>query len=243
MLPQSPSTVADLRGLNQELAGLSLDNLLRWARAEYGAGLVQVTSLGPTGMVILDHLMRIAPDVRVVTVDTGFLFAETYELIQATEQRYGLTLEVHRSPLSPVTQTELYGPRLWEHDPDACCHERKVKPLAAALTGARAWISGLRRDQSSGRAATPLIDWDTRHGMVKLNPLATWNASRVWAYIHAHDLPYNRLHDQGYASVGCTHCTRAASTATDERSGRWQQGAKTECGLHISARPWGACPE
>ena len=231
----SPSHPVDLRRVNQQVAGLSLDDFLAWAWAEYGAGLVQVTSLGPTGIVVLDHLLRHAPAVRVITVDTDFLFPETQALMTQIEARFGIRLDVHRTALTPLAQAERFGPRLWEFDPDTCCHERKVKPLTAALTGAHAWISGLRRDQSTGRAATPLVDWDLRHHMVKLNPLAGWSASRVWAYIRTHDLPYNRLHDQGYASIGCTHCTHVA-TGGDERSGRWQNRGKTECGLHLQPR-------
>lgn len=233
---------AYLRELNAELSALPLSAFLRWAVETFDRGLVQVTSLGPSGIVILDHLLQIAPEVAVVTIDTDFLFPETYALIETIQDHYAVELDVRRAGLSPEQQTEMYGPRLWEHEPDVCCHVRKVTPLADALAGRTAWISGLRRDQSPVRADTLLADWDHRHNLVKLNPLARWNGARVWHYIHKHNLPYNRLHDRNYRSIGCTHCTLAVS-AGDERAGRWQGGVKTECGLHINPYPRAVCPE
>ena len=232
----------DLRVANQELAHLTLDSFLTWALSIFGEEMAQVTSFGPAGIVVLDHLARLHPGIRVITIDTNFLFPETYQLWEEIERRYAITLEVRRAATTPAMQTEYYGPRLWELEPDVCCHVRKVTPLADALTGLRAWIAGLRRDQSTSRAGTMLVDWDHRHGLYKLNPLAMWPKARVWHYLRTHDLPYNKLHDQGYASVGCTHCTRPA-VDDDERAGRWQGQVKSECGLHLGTRPWGSCPE
>jgi phosphoadenosine phosphosulfate reductase len=177
--------------------------------------------------VILDLLLQIAPDARVFTLDTHVLFPETYETWKQVEERYGITVEVFEGP-SLGRQAALHGDRLWERDPDACCAIRKVAPLNEALDGMDAWISGLRREQSPARAATPKMAWDRKHGLWKINPLADWTERDVWRYIFEHDLPYNRLHDRGYSSIGCTHCTKPGSG----RDGRWTGNVKTECGLH-----------
>lgn len=232
----------DYAALNAQLAPLSLADFLRWSQVTFGERLVQVTSFGPTGIVILDHLVKINPDVAVTTIDTGFLFDETYALWERVEKRYNIRLTVIRPELTPQEQERLLGPMLWDLEPDVCCHERKVKPMAAAVAGQHAWITGLRRDQSGARSQTPLVAWDARYELFKLSPLANWGKDDVWSYIRAHDLPYNPLHDSGYSSIGCTHCTRPPAREDDERSGRWQGRMKTECGLHLPARPIASCP-
>jgi len=231
----------DYIALNQQLEPLSLTDFLRWSLMTFGDRLVQVTSFGPTGIVILDHLTRLTTNVQIATIDTGFLFPETYALWEAIERRYHVTIRIVRPELTPLEQEQRLGPSLWELEPDVCCHERKVKPMAAAVEGQHAWITGVRRDQSGGRAQTPLVAWDTRYGLFKLSPLAKWSKDDVWNYIRAHDLPYNELHDRGFSSIGCMHCTRLPVDAADERSGRWQGRMKTECGLHLPARPFATC--
>jgi phosphoadenosine phosphosulfate reductase len=231
----------DYVALNQQLAPLPLTDFLRWSLVTFGERLVQVTSFGPTGIVILDHLAKISTNVQIATIDTGFLFPETYAQWEAIERRYGVSIRVIQPELTPPEQERLLGPSLWELEPDVCCHERKVKPMAAAVADQHAWITGVRRDQSGARAQTPLVAWDTRYGLFKLSPLANWSKDDVWNYIRAHDLPYNELHDRGYSSIGCMHCTRLPANAADERSGRWQGRMKTECGLHLPARPFAAC--
>ena len=169
--------------------------------------------------VLVDLVQRIAPGARIFTLDTGALFEETYATWRAIEERYGIEVEAFRGEW-------IHG--LWATDPDRCCFLRKVEPLERALSSAECWISGVRRDQSPSRADAPEITWDARHNLWKANPLATWTEADVWAYIAEHDLPYNPLHDQGYASIGCTHCTVPGTT----REGRWAGLEKTECGLH-----------
>ncbi len=177
--------------------------------------------------VILDQLLRIAPDARVFTLDTHVLFPETYETWQRVEERYGIEVEVFQGP-SLGRQAALHGDRLWEREPDRCCDLRKVRPLERALAGVDAWISGVRRDQSPSRAGTAKLAWDERHERWKANPLADWTEKDVWRYIADHDVPYNPLHDRGYASIGCTHCTKPGAG----RDGRWTGSEKSECGLH-----------
>jgi len=177
--------------------------------------------------VILDLVLSIAPDARVFTLDTHVLFPETYETWRRVEERYGIAVEVFEGP-SLGRQAALHGDGLWERDPDACCAIRKVAPLGQALAGMDAWVTGVRRDQSASRAGTPKLAWDAKHGLWKANPLADWTERDVWRYIFDNDLPYNDLHDRGYSSIGCTHCTKPGSG----RDGRWAGNVKTECGLH-----------
>ncbi len=152
---------------------------------------------------------------RVFTIDTGVLFPETYTTWREIEQRYGLDIQV----------IDASGP--WSAD--NCCGQAKVAGLESGLHGAEAWITGIRREQSPTRADAEFVERDDKRGMWKYNPLADWTERDVWRYIHEHDLPYNSLHDQGYASIGCAPCTLPG----DGRDGRWAGQEKTECGLHV----------
>ncbi len=223
----------DFTALNRHFETRSLEDILSWSLDVFGDAVAQVTSFGPSGMVILHHLAQINPGCRIITIDTDFLFDETYALWETVQRKYGITIEVHRSTLSPQMQAQQIAPNLWQSNPDHCCFLRKVVPLKEALAGLNAWFTGLRRDQSDTRANLPLILWDNKYQLVKINPLAGWTREQVWATIVQHNIPYNPLHDQGYASIGCVHCTIPATNPADERSGRWHGSAKTECGIHV----------
>jgi phosphoadenosine phosphosulfate reductase len=177
--------------------------------------------------VIMDMLVKIEPSTRFFTLDTGFLFPETQRTWKALEERYGVTVEA-AAGISVTEQARLHGDELWKRDPDACCGIRKVTPLKERLSTVDAWVAGLRREQAPSRAGTPKLHWDDKHGLWKANPLADWSERDVWNYIAKHDVPYNPLHDQGYASIGCTHCT----LPSEDRDGRWSGSDKLECGLH-----------
>jgi phosphoadenosine phosphosulfate reductase len=177
--------------------------------------------------VIMDMLLRIEPEARFFTLDTGVLFEETHETWRALEERYDIKVEVFKG-ISLEEQARQHGDELWNRDPDACCGIRKVSPLNQALSQVDAWIAGVRRDQSPLRGATRKLHWDDKHGLWKLNPLADWSERDVWDYLARHDIPYNSLHDRGYASIGCTHCTKPG----DGRDGRWAGHDKTDCGMH-----------
>ncbi len=206
---------------------MSAEELLALVIERFHPRLYVACSFQKEASVIMDMALRIAPDVRFFTLDTGLLFRETYDTWRRLEERYGITVDVYQG-LSLARQEVLHGERLWERDPNACCDLRKVAPLKAALATVDCWVTGIRRDQSPTRAATPKLHWDERHGLWKANPLADWSEKDVWRYIAAHDVPYNPLHDQGYESIGCTHCTVPGRG----REGRWQGHGKTECGLH-----------
>lgn len=177
--------------------------------------------------VLLDMLLEREPSARVFALDTHVLFPETYEVWRQVEQRYGITVEVFEGP-SLGRQAAIHGEALWERNPDLCCAIRKIGPLGAALSGLRGWITGVRREQAPSRATTPKLGWDERHELWKASPLADWTDADVSAYVRERDLPVNPLHEQGYASIGCTHCTLPGTG----REGRWAGGDKTECGLH-----------
>jgi len=196
--------------------------VIEQAVARFGADRIALAvSWQKESAVLLDLVTRLAPDARVFTLDTGVLFPETYSIWRVAEERYGITVESWRGE---------WVDGLWAVDPDRCCSLRKVEPLKQALAGADCWLTGLRREQAPQRAATLELAWDEAHGLFKGAPLATWSELEVWQYIAAHELPYNSLHDRGYASIGCTHCTVAGRG----REGRWADRDKSECGMHGS---------
>jgi phosphoadenosine phosphosulfate reductase len=176
--------------------------------------------------------MRRDRSVTVYYLDTGLLFPQTYELAARVAQRYGIE-PLAISPWQSVhAQQRTHGAALWQRDPNRCCDLRKVQPQAAFLEQYDIWLTGLRRDQSSTRAAIPLLQYDPRFRVTKVNPLAGWSGDDVWQYVRAYDLPYNDLNDRGYPSVGCVPCTRAVNPGEDVRAGRWPGTEKKECGLH-----------
>jgi phosphoadenosine phosphosulfate reductase len=203
-----------------DLEPLDAAGVIEHAVREHHPRLVVACSFQKEATVIVDMILAIEPEARIMTLDTGVLFPETYETWRRVEAHYGIRIEAQRGE-------RIEG--LWARDPDACCGMRKVEPLDRVLAECDAWITGLRRDQSALRANTPKLGWDLRHQMWKYAPLAGWSEQDVWRYIVSHDLPYNPLHDQGYESIGCTHCT----VAGNGRAGRWAGTDKIECGLHV----------
>ena len=227
-------TEAELARLSAGLEAKTPQDVLRWAVNEFQPGLTLACSFGgPSGMVLLDMLAKIEPRVEVFYLDTDFLFAETYETRDRAIERYGIQPVAYKSKLTPQEQAAQHGDALWSRDPDLCCQLRKVEPNERALAGKRAWVSGIRRDQAATRAETPIVQWDEKFRLVKVNPLARWTEADVWAYVVKHEVPYNPLHDQNYPSLGCTYCTKPVQPGDDPRSGRWQGFDKTECGLHV----------
>lgn len=186
---------------------------------------------GAGGMVLLDMAVRVDPGVDVFVLDTDLLFPDTYRLIDRVEQRYGIRIRRVRPALSPDEQAGRHGPELWKRDPGLCCTLRKVEPMRDAVRGLDAWITAIRRDQSSTRKQTETISWDEQFGLWKLCPLAGWTEEQVLDYVSRNDVPINPMLYEGYTSIGCTHCTTRPSS-DDPRSGRWAGFAKTECGLH-----------
>jgi len=211
----------------------SPEQVLAWAFDTFGETVAISSAFGAEGMVLIDIASRVRENFRLFTLDTEFLFPETYNLMDQVEQKYGITIERVYPLSSPEEQERLHGPALWQRNPDQCCNLRKVEPLQRKLGELKAWITSIRRDQTAARASAGKIEWDAKFGLVKINPIADWSSRQVWQYLRQHDVPYNALHDQNYPSIGCTHCTRAVRPGEDPRAGRWAGLSKTECGLHI----------
>ena len=246
-LAHEPQTLPDEREV-EEIARAFDDrppqDLLRWAIERFGSRLAIVTSFQAEGMVILDLAWRIDPDLRVVTVDSGRLHQETYDLIERVRQRYEIPIEVvypETAALESFVRENGINPFYRSVELRLrCCEIRKVEPLARALKGFDAWTSGQRRAHSARRRHVGKIELDpTRDGLIKLNPLADWSDEQVWDYVRANDVPYNALYDQGYTSIGCAPCTRPTRPGDDPRSGRWwwEEGTAKECGIHCRFEP------
>ena len=215
--------------------------LLREAAEDHPGRIVQATSLGVEGMVLTDLIARHALAIEVATLDTGKLHAQTLALIPRIRQRYGLQVAVFHPRQEAVVQF------VGRHGKDAmfravdlrkrCCEVRKIEPMQRLLQGRTAWVTGLRREQSETRASVPFFELDA-DGREKFYPLSDWSEADIWQYVATHDVPYNELHDQFFASVGCEPCTRAISVGEDPRAGRWwwEQDGPKECGLHLPLR-------
>lgn len=231
---RKPSRTA-LATIAEWLVNSEPQDILAWALKTYAPGVTLACSFGgASGMALLDMVMKLDPSVPVFYLDTGLLFPETYDLVERASSHYGITPIAVRPGLTVERQAEEYGEALWSREPDRCCELRKVIPQREALSGYNAWITGLRRDQSSTRAATPAVQWDSKFELAKISPLVNWTERQVWRYLSANTVPYNALHARGYPSIGCTYCTRPVAEGEDSRAGRWSGFAKTECGLHTA---------
>lgn len=223
----------ELASLSAELEGRSAEEILRWAAGRYAPRLTFASGFGIEGCVIIDIIGRESLPIDVFTLDTGLLFPETYGLWKRLEDRYGLTIRAVRPQYTVEEQAALEGPALWSVDPDRCCELRKMVPLRQALEPFDAWISAIRRDQTPDRADAPVVGWEGKFGLVKVNPLVRWTFDDVRAHVKAHDVPYNPMHDRGYPSIGCWPCTTPVAPGEDPRAGRWRGREKKECGLHL----------
>ena len=227
-----PPTLTDIdpKAAAADLEDASPEEALAWASGHF-PDLSIACSFQKTTSVTVDIASRVAPEARYFYLDTDLLFPETYATRDALSTRYGVEFE-RVSGISLEEQSRLYGDKLWARQPDACCGIRKVESMREALTGVDLWVSGIRRADSVSRAGAKKFGWDVRFGLWKLNPLADLTEAEVWNYINEHDVPYNPLHDAGYPSIGCTHCTRPPSMNGGSQSGRWANAEKTECGLN-----------
>jgi phosphoadenosine phosphosulfate reductase len=214
--------------------------LLREALDMHGDGLVYPASFGAEASVMIDLIWRHGLEIPVLTLDTGRLPQATYDVIEAVEKRYGINVSVIFPDCREIQHmVQEHGVNLFRHSVEQrklCCQVRKVSPLSRALEGRTAWVTGRRRDQSEGRAELQAVEYDPVYGLTKYNPLLAWSWDEAWTYIHTFDVPYNRLHDHFYHSIGCECCTRAIAVGEDERAGRWwweNEESLAECGLHV----------
>jgi phosphoadenosine phosphosulfate reductase len=224
----------ELRGYSQALEGASPQEIIAWAVEKYFPKLTMATAFGPEGLVIIHYLAAVEPRTPVFNLDTGYQFPETLALREKILERYGIAVEYKRADTTVEQYEAQHGGPLYKTNSDQCCFDRKVTVLRQAAVGMNAWMSGIRRDQSTDRAGAPIVGWDKKFGLVKVSPLANWTKKDVWKLITEENIPYNPLHDQGYTSIGCWPCTRAVMFGEDERAGRWSGTAKVECGLHTA---------
>ena len=214
--------------------------VLRWALDRFHPRLAFASSFGAEDVVVIDLLSRLRRDVRIVTLDTGRLHEETYDVMERIRRRYGVKIEVHFPEQAAVERLArdrgFYSFRDSIEARKECCRVRKVEPLRRALAGLEAWMTGLRRTQGVTRGGVPKIEYDSAFNLIKLNPIADWSEVQVWDYIREHDVPYNALHDRAFPSIGCSPCTRAVQPGEDARAGRWwwELPEQRECGLHAA---------
>ncbi|UCE60776.1 MAG: phosphoadenylyl-sulfate reductase [Phycisphaerales bacterium] len=216
------------------------DELIAWTLERFAEQrLIMTTSFGMEGCALIDMYARHNKPMTVVYLDTMFFFPETYALRNRMIELYPHVDFVNRgTTLTPEEQAEKYGDKLWEKNPAQCCNLRKVAPMREVMVDVDVWITALRRSQSPTRANLRMIDWDWQYQVLKISPLAAWERPTIWRYIQEHDVPYNSLHEKGYPTVGCTHCTKAVPNSSPvdySRDGRWAGSEKTECGLHYGA--------
>lgn len=232
----APSDVR-LEGLREQAVALLREAAERYAPA------IHTNSFQAEGVVLAHLIATAVPAIETWSIDTGRLPAETFEVAERLRQRYGLVIHwLYPDPDALAAFVGTHGPNAFLRGVEArrrCCELRKVAPLARALAGKRAWITGRRAGEGGARAALPEREWDEQRGIFKFNPLAGWTRADVWAFIRAHDIPYHALHDRNFPSIGCAPCTRAVTVGEDPRAGRWwwEQGAVRECGMHGPARP------
>ncbi|MBM7585585.1 phosphoadenosine phosphosulfate reductase [Bacillus pakistanensis] len=209
-------------------------DILKWAFREYGDEIVYACSFGAEGIVLIDLIAKVNRKAKIIFIDTGLHFPETYELIEKVKDRYPSLQFTKVNPISLKEQSKWHGEELWNDNPNLCCYMRKVVPLKEGLKGVKAWISGLRREQSPTRSNIHYINKDDKFQKIKICPLIHWTWEDIMTYIDLNKLPYNPLHDKGYPSIGCAPCTQPVAENSDPRAGRWAGISKSECGLHQS---------
>ena len=233
----------DLVKLNGEFEKLSAVALLQWALKNFFPKIALASSFGAEDVVLIDILAKLDPKIRIFTLDTGRLNEETYEVMDKIRRKYQISIESYFPDFQKVEKLErekgFYSFRESVENRKECCAIRKVEPLNRALKGLDAWITGIRREQSVTRTTIRKIEKDEGHeGLIKINPLADWSQEDVWNYIKKNSVPYNRLHDLGYPSIGCSPCTRAIKSGEDIRAGRWwwENPEHKECGIHVKPK-------
>lgn len=229
----------DFELLNAWFEETSIETVLTHFLQTYKGRIALASSYGAEDQVLTDIMVKIDPIAKIFSLDTGRLPEETYALMDQTNRKYGINVEVFcpdRTALEELYKSQgINGFRESIENRKACCQVRKLEPLRRALSGLEVWITGLRRSQSPTRETMQLVEWDAANGLIKLNPLIEWSEQMVWDYIHENKVPYNVLHDQGYPSIGCAPCTRAIREGEDLRAGRWwwENPEHKECGLHL----------
>lgn len=246
----TPTSAADPHG--HAVGGLDLDTLnplfeksqpqpiIQWAVTQFGRDVVMSSSFGADSAVLLHMATRLMPDIRIIMIDTGYLFPETHLFMEELRQRFNLNVWVYRTRNDPIAYLQRAGegnPN-WRKDIDACCAANKIEPFVRALgqLRPRAWLRGVRRDQARTRTAMSFVEWDNRYNCYAISPLLNWSPRDVHGYLKDHGLPYHPLREKNYVSIGCNpeSCTRPVQIGEDPRSGRWAGLDKLECGINVT---------
>ncbi len=229
----------NIQNLKQLLEDLNTHEILKVMLDRYGDKIALASSLGAEDQVLTDMILKIDKNANIFTLDTGRLPKETYALIEAVNQKYNIKLKVFfpdtKAVENLVNQKGMFSFYESIKNRKECCYIRKIEPLKRALNGLEVWITGLRSAQSITRSDCEIVEFDEVNNLIKLNPLVNWSEDDVWEYIKRHNVPYNKLHDKSYPSIGCEPCTRAVENSLDIRAGRWwwEDPEHKECGLHI----------
>ncbi len=233
-------TKEDIAEYQEKLKDFSAEEIIAWAAEFFGPDNVALaSSISAEDQVLTEMIARASERMQIFTLDTGRLPSQTYDVIAGTISKYGMDIEMLFPERADVEKmTSEFGPNLFYDSIESrklCCKVRKIEPLKRKLSNLKAWITGLRREQAVTRSDMEVLEWDEAFSLVKINPLFGWTEKNIWKYIKDNDVPYNKLHDAGYRSIGCAPCTRAVKESDDVRAGRWWWEApeQKECGLHI----------
>jgi len=231
-------TPQDIPYLKSQIEGKTPQEAIAWFLNKFGKKIALSNSMGAEDQLLTDMICKIDKSTQIFTLDTGRIFPETYDLIDRTNKRYGIKIQVYFPDAEKVERmVNEKGVNLFFESIEnrkECCHIRKIEPLKRAFKGLDVWICGLRRDQSVTRTEVDIVEWDENNGLVKFNPIVNWTEEQMWNYIKENKVPYNKLHDKGFPSIGCQPCTRPIEKGEDIRAGRWwwENPESKECGLH-----------
>jgi len=225
--------------LNKKFENAPIEEVLKYFLSTYSEKIALASSLGAEDQVLTDLLLKQDAKAKIFTLDTGRLYEQTYKVMDLTNRKYNIKIDVlfpHAKDVETLYQTQgINGFKESIENRKECCHIRKIAPLKRALSTLDVWITGLRRSQSQTRESMKLVEFDEGNNLIKINPLIEWSEEEVWDYLKKHKVPYNELHEQGFPSIGCAPCTRAIAAGEDIRSGRWwwESPEHKECGLHL----------
>ena len=229
----------DLPTLNDMFERSAPEKIVNWAVAQFGADLVMTSSFGAESALLLHMATRLMPDIRIIMIDTGYLFPETWRHMEALRRRLDLNVWVYRTRNDPIAWLHHAGEEnpSWRKDVDACCAANKIEPMERAMRelSPRAWLRGIRRNQAQTRQNAAFVEWSPRYNCHAVSPLLNWTGREIHGYMKKHDLPFHPLYEKGYLSIGCNplSCTRPVQAGDDPRSGRWAEAQKVECGINL----------
>jgi phosphoadenosine phosphosulfate reductase len=230
----------DLDTLNPVFERQQPQQIVDWAAAQFGDALVMTSSFGAESALLIHMATRAKPDIKIIMVNTGYLFPETHAFMEQLRRRFNLNVWIYRTRNDPIAWLHKAGEEnpTWRKDVEACCAANKNEPMERAMRDLtpRAWLRGIRRNQADTRKSASFVEWSQRYNCYAVSPLLNWTGREIHQYMKQHDLPYHPLYEQGYASIGCNplSCTRPVGDGEDPRSGRWSGSGKVECGINLT---------